>query len=100
LPVYAGRLYLLLAGDLRLWSGEEVDDVNKTLMSTQTAVLVPSVTRGRSTTAPNSSLQGTGLSFASALSAGCAAAAHTAQVAVLGARVIDLPGLAPRGAPV
>ena len=47
-------------------------------------------------TAPNALAQGTGLSFAGT----AAAAAPTAQVAVLGARVIDLPGLPPRGAPV
>ena len=45
-------------------------------------------------TTPNVCEQGTGLSFA----AGYAAAA--AQVAVFGARVIDLPGSVPRGAPV
>lgn len=49
-------------------------------------------------TAPNALAQGTGLSFAG--TAAAAAAAPTAQVAVLGARVIDLPGLPPRGAPV
>jgi hypothetical protein len=63
----------LHAGDSRHTAGaKEVDDVknNSTLMTTPT----------------------TGLSFA-----GCSAAAH---VAVHGARVLDLPGSPPRGAPV
>ena len=45
-------------------------------------------------TAPNTWAQGTSASFA-----GFSAAA-AAQVAVYGARVIDLPGSPPRGAPV
>ncbi len=50
-------------------------------------------------TAPKTLVQGTGLSFAGT-AALAAVAAAPAQVAVLGARVIDLPGLPPRGAPV
>ena len=46
-------------------------------------------------TAPNVCEQGTGVSFA-----GMSVAPAAAQVAVLGARVIDFPGSHPRGAPV
>ena len=49
------------------------------------------VLRERSRTAPVWGGQGTAVPFAGS---------STAQVAVLGARVIDLPGLPPRGAPV
>lgn len=93
----------LFAGDLRPWSSKEVDDVTKTLMCTSPAGRVFVVAREPSTTAPNPLVQGTGLSFAgyaAGASAVPAAAAHLAQVAVLGARVIDLPGPIPRGAPV
>ena len=44
-----------------------------------------------SCTAPKTAAHGTGLSFAGT---------SAAQVAVLGARVTDLPGSPPRGAPV
>lgn len=48
-------------------------------------------------TAPNLAAQGTGLPFAGSSAATSGAAA---QVAVIGARVTDLPGSVPRGAPV
>ena len=64
-----------------------------TLMTTPATGLSSFVAAAHSAhTAPNCSEHGTGLSFAGSPAA--------AQVAVYGARVIDLPGSPPRGAPV
>jgi hypothetical protein len=86
----------LFAGDLRHAArAKEVDDVKKnmTLMTTPATGLSSFVAAAHSAhTAPNAWTQGTGVSFAGATAA--------AQVAVYGARVIDLPGSPPRGAPV
>jgi hypothetical protein len=70
-----------------------VDDVVTTLSSTQSTGRSCYVVAGsKAHTAPERTRQGTGLSFA-------AMSVTPLQVA-FGARVIDLPGLPPRGAPV
>ena len=75
-------------------------DKTKTLMSTPPAGtrlgLSSYVASEHSAfTAPNALAQGAAVPFA-----GTSAAVPAAQVAVAGARVIDLPGSPPRGAPV
>ncbi len=76
---------------------KEVDDVKSTRMNlTRAAGLSCDVASTHSAfTAPNGAAQGTGLSFA-----GTAVLTAAAEVAVAGVRSIDLPGSAPRGAPV
>jgi hypothetical protein len=83
----------LLAGVLRPRRvTKEVDDVKSTLMTLTPATGLSSyVAQERSCTAPTTAAHGTLVSFAGAAAA---------QVAVLGARVTDLPGSVPRGAPV
>ena len=63
------------------------------LTSTPATGLSSFVARERSLTAPKTAAHGTLVSFAGA-------SAAAAQVAVAGARVTDLPGSVPRGAPV
>ena len=62
-----------------------------TLMTQTPATGLSYVAVAQSCTAPKAAAHGTSVSFAGT---------STAQVAVLGARVIDLPGSPSRGAPV
>lgn len=72
--------------------------MHSTLITTPATGLSSCVAAAHSAfTAPDAYGQGTGLPFAAGSAVAPAAAA---QVAVLGARVTDLPGSPPRGAPV
>lgn len=80
-------------------TSEEVDDVDTSYLTSMPATgLIAAASRRSTTTAPGWSLQGTGLPFAGRTAGH--AAAPTAEVAVLGARSTDLPGLPSRAAPV
>lgn len=72
-------------------AAEEVDDVEKILMTT-TATGLSSAVRYRFGIAPSTVAQGTAVP--------CAGSSPFAQVAVVGVRSTDLPGIPPRGAPV
>ena len=71
--------------------------IDSTLMTTPATGLSSHVAATHSAhTAPDARVRGTGLPVAGF----SAAPAAAAQVAVAGARVLDLPGSPPRGAPV
>lgn len=89
------------AGEARPDQTQEVIDVDSNPMTSTPAagLSVWVATAHSSFTAPKTREHGTGLPFAG-YAAAVPAARPAAQVAVLGARVIDLPGSPPRGAPV